>query len=240
MAAHSRTALIAQNDKWLSSNENRDIIVTTEKEFNNTMSELQRLASLRDLLQSIAERKEESDISYLQFWSLIYDNPNNITKALGYDKRISPYYIKSGLSFGGTCFPRDTWAFINMSEKIGLDAVHIKATQKINELQNKYLIDKVSKFKGKRIGIFGLSFKPNTSVTSESAGNILYEFLKQNEYEVYGCDELVDTDFNLNSFGDFINQSDVLVLVHTNKEIIQKYSEILKNKILINPWNIEI
>lgn len=167
-------------------------------------------------------------------------NPNNITKALGYDKRISPYYIKSGLSFGGTCFPRDTWAFINMSEKIGLDAVHIKATQKINEQQNKYLIDKVSKFKDKRIGIFGLSFKPNTSVTSESAGNILYEFLKQNEYDVYGCDELVDTDFNLNSFGDFINQSDVLVLIHTNKEIIQKYSEILKNKILINPWNIEI
>jgi UDPglucose 6-dehydrogenase len=167
-------------------------------------------------------------------------NPNNITKALGYDKRISPYYIKSGLSFGGTCFPRDTWAFINMSEKIGLDAIHIKATQKINELQNKYLIDKASKFKGKKIGIFGLSFKPNTSVTSESAGNILYEFLKQNEYDVYGCDELVDTDFNLNSFEDFINQSDVLILIHTDKKIIQKYSEILKNKILINPWNIEI
>ncbi len=85
MAAHSRTALIAQNDKWLSSNESRDSIVTTEKEFNNAMSELQRLALLRGLLQSIAERKEESDISYLQFWSLIYDNPNNTPESKGVD-----------------------------------------------------------------------------------------------------------------------------------------------------------
>jgi UDPglucose 6-dehydrogenase len=70
-------------------------------------------------------------------------NPNNITKALGHDKRISPHYIKSGLSFGGTCFPRDTWAFIKMSENIGLDAIHIKATQKINEIQNQNLINSV-------------------------------------------------------------------------------------------------
>lgn len=166
-------------------------------------------------------------------------NPNNITTALGYDKRISPHYIKSGLSFGGTCFPRDTWAFIKMSEEIGLDAIHIKATQKINELQNQYLIDKVSKFKDKKIGIFGLSFKPNTSVTVESAGKILYDFLKNNNYDVYGCDELVDTDFNLQDFEKFINICDVIVLIHNNK-IIQNYNHIIQTKILINPWNIKI
>lgn len=95
-------------------------------------------------------------------------NHSNITKALGYDRRISPYYIKSGLSFGGTCFPRDTWAFIKMSENVGLDAVHIKSSQIINENQNKYLYDKVKNYRDKKIGIYGLSFKPNTYVTTES------------------------------------------------------------------------
>jgi UDPglucose 6-dehydrogenase len=167
-------------------------------------------------------------------------NPNNITKALGYDRRISPYYIKSGLSFGGTCFPRDTWAFIKMSEQLGLDAVHIKATQTINEQQNKYLFDKVSNFKDKKIGIFGLSFKPNTSVTTESAGDILYSKLKSENYEVYGCDKLVKTDFNYTNINDFIKKCDVLVLIHDDKEIISKNIENIKTKILINPWNIAI
>jgi UDPglucose 6-dehydrogenase len=67
-------------------------------------------------------------------------NPNNITTALGFDRRISPHFIKSGLSFGGTCFPRDTWAFIKMSDELGLDAKHIKATQEINDFQNENLL----------------------------------------------------------------------------------------------------
>ena len=183
-------------------------------------------------------------ISFANFIGNISDkfncNPNNITKALGYDKRISPYYIKSGLSFGGTCFPRDTWAFIKLSENIGLNASHIKATQEINEIQNKNLIDSVKQFKNKKIGIFGLSFKPKTSVTTESAGYILYENLKQNDYEVYGCDELVNTDYNLNNFEQFIRLCDVVVLTHINTKLIKEFSEILKTKILINPWRIEI
>ena len=39
---------------------------------------------------------------------------SKISQALGYDKRISPFYLRSGTAFGGTCFPRDTWAFIKI------------------------------------------------------------------------------------------------------------------------------
>lgn len=167
-------------------------------------------------------------------------NTKNITKALGFDKRISPYYFRSGLSFGGTCFPRDTWAFINLSEKLGLRAEHIIATQKINENQNKKLIENVSKFSDKVIGIFGLSFKPNTAVTTESASYILYEHLKNNNYKVLGCDDLVETDFKSNEFEIFLDRSDVVVLAHTNVNLFQKYSELFKSKIIIDPWNILI
>lgn len=159
-------------------------------------------------------------------------NPNNITKALGYDKRISPYYLKSGLAFGGTCFPRDTWAFIKLSEKLGLDALHIKATQKINENQNKILYNKVKDFKNKKIGIYGISFKPNTYVTTESPGNILYEKLLNEKYDVIFYDKLIYSE-NIDSIDNFIKISDILVIIHDNIDL-SKYD--LTNKIIINPW----
>jgi UDPglucose 6-dehydrogenase len=162
-------------------------------------------------------------------------NPNNITKALGYDKRISPHYIKSGLSFGGTCFPRDTWAFIQMSENVGLDAIHIKSTQVINENQNINLYDKIKGFKNKKIGIYGLSFKPNTYVTTESPGNILYERLLNEKYDVTYYDELIMSKYTDN-FDKFIEDCDVLVITHETN----KFSNIeLKNKTIINPWGVK-
>lgn len=163
-------------------------------------------------------------------------NPNNITKALGYDKRISPHYIKSGLSFGGTCFPRDTWAFIQMSKNVGLDAIHIKSTQIINENQNINLYDKIKGFKNKKIGIYGLSFKPNTYVTTESPGNILYERLLNEKYDVIYYDELIMSKYTDN-FDKFIEDCDVLVITHETN----KFSNIeLKNKTIINPWKVKV
>ena len=163
-------------------------------------------------------------------------NPTNITKALGYDKRISPYYIKSGLSFGGTCFPRDTWAFIKMSENVGLDAIHIKSTQIINENQNTLLYDKVKKYTNKKIGIYGLSFKQNTYVTTESPGNILYERLLSEGYDVVFYDKLIVSEYT-NKFDLFINNSDIIVITHNTNDF---NGVDLKNKILINPWGVKL
>lgn len=163
-------------------------------------------------------------------------NHSNITKALGYDRRISPYYIKSGLSFGGTCFPRDTWAFVKMSENVGLDAVHIKSSQIINENQNKYLYDKVKNYRDKKIGIYGLSFKPNTYVTTESPGNILYEKLFNEKFDVCYYDELIMSQYTDN-FNKFIDDCDVIVITHDTN----KFSNVkLKNKIIVNPWQVKL
>jgi UDPglucose 6-dehydrogenase len=180
-------------------------------------------------------------ISFANFIGNISDkfdcNPNNITKALGYDRRISPHYIKSGLPFGGTCFPRDTWAFIKMSENVGLDAIHIKATQKINESQFDVLYSKVSNYKDKKIGIYGLSFKPDTSVTTESSGYILYEKLVKNKYNVSTYDPLVVTPNSISHVQEFVDWSDVIIITHQNN--IFKDVD-MKNKIIINPWGIKL
>lgn len=162
---------------------------------------------------------------------------SKISLALGYDKRISPFYLNSGTAFGGTCFPRDTWAFIKMSENIGLDAVHIKSTQKINENQNLNLINKVLEFNGKTIGIIGLSFKPNTTVTEQSPGFILYNKLKENDFNVITYDKLITTNDSVH-ITDLILLSDVIVITHNDKDFKNIFSFDLSNKILINPWGL--
>jgi UDPglucose 6-dehydrogenase len=117
-------------------------------------------------------------------------NVDNITNAIGEDKRISPYFFKGGLSFGGTCFPRDTWAFIKLSNKLGLDAVHIKATQEINENQDKHLFQFVNQFDKHKISVLGLSFKPNSPVLTESASIKLVQKLVEIGKEIYVYDPL--------------------------------------------------
>ena len=176
-------------------------------------------------------------ISFANFIGNITDklkcNHSNITKALGYDKRISPHFIKSGLAFGGTCFPRDTWAFIKLSENLGLDALHIKATQRINELQNELLFEKVKGYKDKTIGIIGLSFKPDTIVVDESPGQILFDKLNSNSYNVRAFDSLV---LNSTDLQDFINNIDVVVITHNDKKLISGVR--FDNKIIVDNWGV--
>lgn len=159
----------------------------------------------------------------------------NVSKALGYDKRISPFYLRSGTAFGGTCFPRDTWAFIKMSEDVGLNAVHIKSTQQINEQQNKNLFDKVFQHKEKTIGIVGLTFKPDTLVTEQSPGFILYNKLKQNNINVVTYDKLFSTTDSV-SMSELISISDIIVITHNDKDFDKIIESNLKNKVIINPW----
>lgn len=178
-------------------------------------------------------------ISFANFIGNICDkldcDPTKITNALGCDKRISPYYIKSGLPFGGTCFPRDTWAFIKLADDLGLDATHIKATQEINEKQHQLLYEKVAKYKSKRIGIWGVSFKPHTGEMTESAGARLHQRLFQENFNVVTYDPIIETTYKDDGYIDFVKNCDVIVLTHNDKKIPM---EIFENKIVINPWNL--
>lgn len=108
-----------------------------------------------------------------------------ITRAIGSDKRISPYYIKGGLSFGGTCFPRDTKAFQIFLRKYNYRPELIRAVEKINKFQDKHLSDIVFKnlslIRDKKVSILGLSFKPNTAVITESpAIKLIHSLLERN------------------------------------------------------------
>lgn len=97
-----------------------------------------------------------------------------ITKAIGRDKRISPYYLSGGLSFGGPCFPRDTVAYRTIAGQYGMDATLVDAVDAVNRWQDEHLADLVRSLAKRApagpIGILGLAFKADTPVVLDSPG----------------------------------------------------------------------
>ncbi|MSU54262.1 MAG: UDP-glucose/GDP-mannose dehydrogenase family protein [Candidatus Staskawiczbacteria bacterium] len=92
--------------------------------------------------------------------------------AMGLDKRIGPEFLKAGIGFGGSCFPKDVSAFINVAKKSGYDFSLLKEVKKINKRQRELFLDKIIKnlpnMKGKKIAVWGLSFKPDTDDMREA------------------------------------------------------------------------
>ncbi|RMF57708.1 MAG: UDP-glucose/GDP-mannose dehydrogenase family protein, partial [Calditrichaeota bacterium] len=119
---------------------------------------------------------------------------DEITRAIGVDKRISPHYLQGGLSFGGTCFPRDTKAFITISEKFGSSPELIRVVDQINQRQDEHLTELVLRQIGERknatVGILGLAFKPNTTVIVESPALKLSGELLKRGHRVVAYDPL--------------------------------------------------
>jgi len=106
-----------------------------------------------------------------------------ITKAIGVDRRISPYYFQGGLAFGGTCFPRDTKAYMTLAEKYGAQADLVHAVDRVNQYQNEHLVEVVLRelenAENKTVGVLGLAFTSNTPVVTESpAIKFIAELLK--------------------------------------------------------------
>ena len=109
-------------------------------------------------------------ISFINAVSRICDKVGadikEVALGLGLDKRIGPEFLNAGVGYGGSCFPKDLDAFIDISGKLGYDFELLKAVRKINQEQVSFFLAKVKEslwiIKDKNIAVLGLSFKPNT------------------------------------------------------------------------------
>lgn len=96
-----------------------------------------------------------------------------VKNAVCADKRIGSKFFYAGIGFGGSCFPKDLKALINTANDFGIDSVVLKAAYDTNLKQRKVFTDKILKrfnnnLKGKTFGVWGLSFKPQTSDMREA------------------------------------------------------------------------
>lgn len=104
---------------------------------------------------------------------LIDGNIKDLEKGMGTDKRIGKYFLKSGVGYGGSCFPKDTKALVKFAEREGYEVKTLEAAILVNKNQRIKLIEKAKKyykdFNNLNIAILGTSFKPNTDDIRESA-----------------------------------------------------------------------
>lgn len=119
---------------------------------------------------------------------------DSITTAIGADRRISPYYFRGGLGFGGNCFPRDTNAYTTLAEKHGVQSHLIRATNVVNRMQDEHLaavvLGELDRTQNKTVAILGLAFTPRTPVITESPALKLIRVLLEHSIRVLVTDSL--------------------------------------------------
>ncbi len=115
-------------------------------------------------------------ISYINEMSILCEkvgaDVQKVAKAMGMDGRISNKFLHAGPGYGGSCFPKDTRAITRIADENGVELKVIKAAIESNERQKHYMVEKIEntlgELKGKKIGILGLSFKPETDDMREA------------------------------------------------------------------------
>jgi UDPglucose 6-dehydrogenase len=124
----------------------------------------------------------------------------DIATAIGMDNRISPYFLRAGVGYGGSCFPKDVKALASEYMKNRLNPDLFFVTDMINELQKDWAINTLERVEEKRkvgkIAIMGVAFKPNTDDIRDSAALQTIQYLYALGYEIIVHDPQAIGNFN--------------------------------------------
>lgn len=95
-----------------------------------------------------------------------------VTKGMGMDSRISPHFLRAGIGFGGSCFPKDLSAFYHIAQKKGVRFDMLRQALDVNQSLPKYYFEKVRAALGtlnkRKLAVLGLAFKPDTDDMREA------------------------------------------------------------------------
>ncbi|HEX4454009.1 MAG TPA: UDP-glucose/GDP-mannose dehydrogenase family protein [Kofleriaceae bacterium] len=116
-----------------------------------------------------------------------------VRKGIGSDPRIGNKFLFAGAGFGGSCFPKDLRALIHTAKQLGVELDVVTAAEAANERQKRVLGDKLlahfgGDLRGKRVGVWGLAFKPETDDIRESPALVLIDQLRAAGATIAGYD----------------------------------------------------
>lgn len=176
-------------------------------------------------------------------------NIDVVTDALGCDKRIGHKYLKGALGYGGPCFPRDGWALRYSASKYKVSLPIAEATDKINQKQAPRIVEKIISLlpKNGKVGILGLSYKPDTDVVEESQGVEIAKILVEKGIQVLVYDPaamenakkiLKGVTFG-NSLKESVKKAELVIIAVPWKEFKNIKSDWLKRGVIIfDCWRI--
>lgn len=149
---------------------NQPIVVT-----NRNSAEMIKYASNDFLALKISFMNDIANLC-----EIVGANIEDVAKGMSYDERIGSKFLKAGIGYGGSCFPKDTKALHWLASHNGYELKTVKAAIEVNESQKLRLVRKaanlVESFDGMKVAVLGLTFKPGTDDLREapSIPNIQY------------------------------------------------------------------
>ena len=178
-----------------------------------------------------------------------------VVRGMGYDDRINAQFLNAGVGFGGSCFPKDVKALKHMAENSSTKSGILGAVIEVNSLARKHFVEKVIKMlggdvAGKKIGVLGLSFKPDTDDMRESPAVDIIEGLQLAGAAIQAFDpiamdasrECLKGVCYCNDAYEAANGADALVLVTAWNEFkqldMEKVRSLMRGSVLVDGRNI--
>jgi len=179
-------------------------------------------------------------------------NVEEVLDAVGMDKRIGRVFMNPGVGYGGSCFPKDTKALIQIGKSLGIDTTLLDGVDSVNTEARENVLQKIlDNAKGKKVAMWGLSFKPNTDDIREAPAVYLIQDLLQKGFEITAFDpegmpktkavfkdqiKFVDDPY------DCVEEADILVVVTEWNEFKQidlaKVKKLMKEPLIVDGRNI--
>jgi UDPglucose 6-dehydrogenase len=179
-----------------------------------------------------------------------------VAGGMGLDKRIAHGFLHAGIGFGGSCFPKDCQALIKTALDLNYQLKILKSTLEINSFQRSYFVKKIIRIlgdlKNKRLGVLGLSFKPNTDDMREAPSIDIIRELLDNGANIVAFDPVAMEEAKkflpnieyVNSSYKVAEGSEALIILTDWNEFKQldllRIKTLLKNPIIIDGRNIYV
>jgi UDPglucose 6-dehydrogenase len=122
----------------------------------------------------------------------------DVAKGVGLDHRLGSHFLRAGVGFGGSCFPKDVTALKQLAGNSGYPFLLLQAVWEVNELQKRRVVQKLQKhlgsLRGKKVALLGLAFKPNTDDMREAPSRVIAYRLLSEGAEVRAWDPVAHPD----------------------------------------------
>ena len=101
----------------------------------------------------------------------------DVARGVGLDHRLGPHFLRAGIGFGGSCFPKDVTALKQLAGNSGYPFLLLQAVWEVNELQKRRVVQKLQQrlgsLRGRTVALLGLAFKPNTDDMREAPSRVV-------------------------------------------------------------------
>jgi UDPglucose 6-dehydrogenase len=183
---------------------------------------------------------------------LVGADVEEVARGVGLDHRLGPHFLRAGIGYGGSCFPKDASALKQLASNSGYHFQLLSAVIEVNELQKRRVVAKLQKhlgkLHGKRVALLGLAFKPDTDDMREAPSIVLASRLLAEGAEVRGWDPVAKPGDLMNgvaiyeTVADAVRDADAAVIVTEWDELRRlatpEIRESMRNPLIVDGRNI--